>query len=88
MENHMPLTPPDKIPTTHNYCAYQHDLELYIDDDWDAMYRALDYAQEWYYMHGNRMRTGDDMKIVDAIRLITEKLPGTIQDWQTMAKGA
>ena len=88
MENAiMPLTPPNKYPTDFNYQAYHHDLNLVMEADWDAMYRALDYAQEWYSMHGNRMRTGEDMKIVDAIRFITEKLPGTIQDWQEMAKG-
>jgi hypothetical protein len=85
MENHMPIVKPDKIPTEHNYCAVNRDLNLNMEADWDAMYRMLDYIQEWYKEHGCQAPTCDDQKIVDVINFLTKILPGTIEDWQTIA---
>ncbi len=86
MEN-MPLVKPDKIPTEHNYCAYHRDLNLVMESDLDAMYRMLNYIQEYFKEYGCQAFTCEDMKIVDAINFLTRALPGTIQDWQAMAKG-
>lgn len=87
MENIMPLVKPDKIPTQHNYCAYHRDLNLDMESDWDAMYRMLDYIQAQYSEYGCQAPDSEDMKIVDVINFLTKTLPGTIQDWQAMAKG-